>query len=416
MNQTDTEQERLREFLTAPQLDRSIFAPGFAERIGAEHLEAIRDQVRQEFGEVRSVTPDGPAGKYRVNCAQGALPASVNIDPQGRIVLLWLGIAHPGQARSVRQRLLVPLLALVVPVLAAPALAVNAAMTGTRTDALQSLLASLALVPASWLRAPWAWISQYSRTAMALITLVLLGVAAVRLPGLPTGHASFWSLALTAAAVLSAVAMTISSREARSSRSPLLISNPLPDRRVLVFQGGGPSINHHTRSPTQRFALDLICLDRYGARARGPVPRNSDAYHAYGATVTAPCDGTVIACVDGYEDQPVLASPLEPGPLHAQPTVGNHIALQVPRATAGADGESTIVILAHLQKNSIRVQQGETVTVGQPLALVGNSGNTTEPHLHIHAEVRTSDTVAPVPLRLASRPTRALLRGERLDR
>ena len=43
------------------------------------------------------------------------------------------------------------------------------------------------------------------------------------------------------------------------------------------------------------------------------------------------------------------------------------------------------VELAHLQKGSIRVTIGARLSIGQPVALVGNSGNTTEPHLHIHA-------------------------------
>jgi murein DD-endopeptidase MepM/ murein hydrolase activator NlpD len=42
-------------------------------------------------------------------------------------------------------------------------------------------------------------------------------------------------------------------------------------------------------------------------------------------------------------------------------------------------------LLAHLQRGSITVRAGETVETEQAIAKVGNSGNTTEPHLYIHA-------------------------------
>jgi murein DD-endopeptidase MepM/ murein hydrolase activator NlpD len=56
---------------------------------------------------------------------------------------------------------------------------------------------------------------------------------------------------------------------------------------------------------------------------------------------------------------------------------GNHVVL----ACAGAS-----VVLTHLQQGSVRVPAGAVVQVGDPLARVGNSGNTSQPHLHLHAE------------------------------
>ncbi|MGB3306700.1 MAG: M23 family metallopeptidase [Thermomicrobiales bacterium] len=57
---------------------------------------------------------------------------------------------------------------------------------------------------------------------------------------------------------------------------------------------------------------------------------------------------------------------------------GNHVVLQT------ADGE--FVFLAHMQKGSVRVSEGDTVRSGDLLGLVGNSGNTSKPHLHIHVQ------------------------------
>ncbi|MEZ7171746.1 M23 family metallopeptidase [Sporosarcina sp. OR05] len=43
--------------------------------------------------------------------------------------------------------------------------------------------------------------------------------------------------------------------------------------------------------------------------------------------------------------------------------------------------------MAHMKEGSVAVAKGDTVTTGQLLGKVGNSGNTSEPHLHIHAEL-----------------------------
>jgi hypothetical protein len=51
------------------------------------------------------------------------------------------------------------------------------------------------------------------------------------------------------------------------------------------------------------------------------------------------------------------------------------------------------VELAHLQRRSVRVAAGDPVTAGTPLGLVGNSGNTSEPHLHVHAETDAGEGV-----------------------
>ena len=69
-------------------------------------------------------------------------------------------------------------------------------------------------------------------------------------------------------------------------------------------------------------------------------------------------------------------------PPHSDPAhpVGNHVAL-------ACDGHDAIVYLAHMQEGSVLVQTGDEVQTGQPLGKVGNSGNTSEPHLHIHAEL-----------------------------
>jgi murein DD-endopeptidase MepM/ murein hydrolase activator NlpD len=68
----------------------------------------------------------------------------------------------------------------------------------------------------------------------------------------------------------------------------------------------------------------------------------------------------------------------EPDPDRTK-LAGNHVLL---------DCGGTEVLLAHLQRGSVLVAPGEHVTTGQRLGLIGNSGNTTEPHLHVSAQRR----------------------------
>jgi murein DD-endopeptidase MepM/ murein hydrolase activator NlpD len=69
---------------------------------------------------------------------------------------------------------------------------------------------------------------------------------------------------------------------------------------------------------------------------------------------------------------------------------GNHVVLRL------ATGER--LLLAHLRRGSVRVRPGQRVRAGAPLGRVGNSGNSSEPHMHLHAQTR-GGTGVPVAFR-----------------
>ncbi len=140
------------------------------------------------------------------------------------------------------------------------------------------------------------------------------------------------------------------------------------DGEWYVGQGGGPLLNHHARVAEQRGAIDLVQVDRRGTRIRGGRRQDPGAYLAWDAPVHAPCNGRIVSAVDGLEDQAV-------GQPRYGPPAGNHVAID-----AGGD----VVLLAHLRRGSVLVRTGDVVQAGQPVGRVGNSGNTTQPHLHVH--------------------------------
>lgn len=145
---------------------------------------------------------------------------------------------------------------------------------------------------------------------------------------------------------------------------------PLKDGWFMVGQGGrNVLLNHHHNHTSQRYAVDIVALNDAGFRASGVYPDELADYAAYDAAVVSPCNGTVTEVRDGLPD-------LDPPETDADNPAGNHIVI--------ACGDM-LVMLAHLRPNSITVDVGETLFVGQSVAKVGNTGNTTEPHLHIHA-------------------------------
>ena len=155
------------------------------------------------------------------------------------------------------------------------------------------------------------------------------------------------------------------------STSSVEMNYPLKGDSYYVVQGGStPILNYHgAASTSQTYALDFNQLNRWGFRAAGMIPKNLRSYAVFGDTVYSPIDGTVVQVQDSLSDQkPPVMQPKQPG--------GNHIWIKQ---------DTLYVVLAHLKHQSVMIEEGDQVIANQPVAKVGNTGNTTEPHLHMHA-------------------------------
>jgi hypothetical protein len=171
--------------------------------------------------------------------------------------------------------------------------------------------------------------------------------------------------------------------------APVDLVSPLRGDRYVVVNGGGSTlINAHIgtlSAPSfaayrgQSYGIDIIELGPFGLRASGVVPADPAAYAIFGDPVYAPCAGEVIAT---FNEAPDMRPPT-PDRRHM---AGNHVIL----ACAGA-----WVVLAHLKQGSVSVRAGEHVAAGLPIGFAGNSGNSDEPHLHLHAQ-RPGTTAAPL--------------------
>lgn len=139
----------------------------------------------------------------------------------------------------------------------------------------------------------------------------------------------------------------------------------------LVFWGGDSrELNHHYDSPQQRFAFDFLMVDEAGRSHRGEGRANEDFY-AFGQPVLAPADGLVTDVITGVRDN-------KPGSMNPTFAGGNAVIIQ--------HAENEVSVLAHFQQDSIRVKCGDQVKQGQVLGLCGNSGNSSEPHIHFHVQ------------------------------
>jgi len=147
---------------------------------------------------------------------------------------------------------------------------------------------------------------------------------------------------------------------------------PLKDGMYIVGHGGSNSlINYHNVSKSQRYALDISKLNTAGIRAWGMYPEELERYAIFEDNLYSPCDGKVLDVNKGSKD----FNPPKRGEGHP---AGNHVVIEC---------EGTQITLAHMKENSIVVDSLDFVQAGDLLGEVGNSGNTSEPHLHIHAEV-----------------------------
>jgi murein DD-endopeptidase MepM/ murein hydrolase activator NlpD len=133
---------------------------------------------------------------------------------------------------------------------------------------------------------------------------------------------------------------------------------------------------------SERFAYDWMRVDEEGNLYHGD-PNRAEDYVGYGADLLAVADGTVIAAVDKYPNTPLPFAEAMGGQT-VDSLAGNRVVLDI--------GNGNYVLYAHLKPGSVTVAEGDRVTRGQVMGQLGQSGNSTAPHLHFHVMDRPSPT------------------------
>lgn len=182
--------------------------------------------------------------------------------------------------------------------------------------------------------------------------------------------ALFWSISLGLIVAMSGF-LWFSLRGYLLPSQAIDLRSPLKESFVVLNGGDSPFTNAHFRVRPQNFALDIVGINAVGNRAAlFGSSRDLQSYVIYGSPIISPCDGKISALVNDLPD-------LIPPARDTEHPAGNHVLIEC---------EGVEVLLAHMQQDSVAVVVNDTVTTGDLLGKVGNSGNTTEPHLHIHAE------------------------------
>jgi len=157
---------------------------------------------------------------------------------------------------------------------------------------------------------------------------------------------------------------------------PILVRNE--SKLILPFEGewwvfwGGDTKeeNYHVESNAQKGAFDFLIKNQEGKSFRNEGKTNED-YYAFGKRIISPSDGEVVLVVDGVKDNII-------GKLNPIYVPGNSVIIKT--------DNNEFLFFAHFVKNSIAVSEGQIIKQGDLLGLCGNSGNSSEPHLHFHIQ------------------------------
>ena len=148
------------------------------------------------------------------------------------------------------------------------------------------------------------------------------------------------------------------------------VSFPLHNGWYYTAQGGDfPLVNFHNTNPAQRYAIDLVKLNKMGFRASGLRPSKLTKYEIFKDTVFSPCQGRVMLVENSLKNIRVDS-------LDEDHPSGNNVVIRFKRG---------YLMLAHLDSGSVIVKVGDSLITGQRIALVGNSGSSSEPHLKVFA-------------------------------
>jgi Peptidase family M23 len=168
--------------------------------------------------------------------------------------------------------------------------------------------------------------------------------------------------------------------------NPVSLDLPLVGEWTVTAGGRSALLSHHYKDAYEKHAVDFVQLVE--GRAFNGDPKRGESWYGFGEPVLAPADGTVVSVSDLQPDEPIGAF----GAPHGE---GNNIILRI--------GDQRYAMLSHLKQGSVQVNEGDLVRSGQPIAAVGDSGNSLGPHLHFQVQrTQTSTCSEPAPFRCCS--------------
>lgn len=181
------------------------------------------------------------------------------------------------------------------------------------------------------------------------------------------------------AAPLISADVVLESDKLKVELNDLLVGPPLQGKGWVAIGGIGTDTGHRRAllslnnklCLSQRFANDWVKLDENNRSCNGDN-KECKSFTCYDQKIIAVADGEVVDLVDGFEDQ----IPNKTGRIKVSDAGGNYIIVKI--------DDNKYAFYAHMKKGSARVKIGDEVKRGQELGNVGNTGNSSAPHLHFH--------------------------------
>ena len=149
---------------------------------------------------------------------------------------------------------------------------------------------------------------------------------------------------------------------------------PFNGKWTVVNGGTSKALSHAWSILPQRYAYDFIVVDDDGKSYSGDK-KSVNNYYCYGKDIIAPADGVVVKLIDKHKDSFVDGINAY---CDSSRIEGNSITIK--------HNDSEYSVIAHILRGSFSVQIGEKVKQGDIIAKCGNTGNSSEPHIHFQLQ------------------------------
>lgn len=239
-------------------------------------------------------------------------------------------------------------------------------------------LIMVAMVP-TWFRVLSRVRGVATPAAVVVIVVAVLGAVVLSFPGPVTGALAFAGILL----IMLGIGLTM--MPGAPQVPARVLDAPLEGRWTALNSPTDKRPSHGTHGSGQTFAVDLVYEPDRPVFGDGAGFRPPTDFPAFDRPVFAPADAVVVRAVDGMRDHrsrsnwTAYAYMMLEGAFRelggSRFLLGNHLVLDL--------GDGSYAALAHLRRGSLEVRAGDRVRSGQPVARCGNSGNSSEPHLHI---------------------------------
>lgn len=145
---------------------------------------------------------------------------------------------------------------------------------------------------------------------------------------------------------------------------------PFKGEWTIFWGGDTKEQNYHVSYEAQKNAFDILIKDNNGKSFKTDGRTNED-YYAFGQELYAPCDGEIVQAVDGVKEN-------IPGAMNPAYVFGNSVIIRT--------NKNEFLVFAHLKQYSVKVKAGQQIKQGALLGQCGNTGNSSEAHLHFHMQ------------------------------